>query len=173
MELYSITEEALLQIAERMKDFSHACFPKKRLEVATVCLNLYENMEKAFRERGIKVELDIVDGFGCFIFENEVLLNISMETLVYGVMEHLDGQKRLILKVTRQGDAVDILLCASYCAADRNRNWNQYPGTDTLTGRAIKSVKSYLESEGVHWLSFCEGQTVSVGIGLEENRMEV
>lgn len=65
----------MLQIAERMKDFCHVDFPKKRLEVATLCLNVYEAMEKVFREQGIKVELDITDGFGCFIFENEALLN--------------------------------------------------------------------------------------------------
>lgn len=172
MELYNIEKEPLLQIAERMKDFSHVDFPKKRLEVATLCLNVYEAMEKVFREQGIKVELDITDGFGCFIFENEILLNISLKTLVYGFLEHLNGQEKMTLGVSKHKGAVDILFCASLSENGRSICWNQHPGTDTLTDRAVESVKGYLELEGVHCLAFCEGQTASVGIRLEESRME-
>ena len=166
MELYNIEKEPLLQIAERMKDFSHVDFPKKRLEVATLCLNIYEAMEKVFREQGIKVELDITDGFGCFIFENEVLLNISLKTLVLGFWE------KMTLGVSKNKGAVDILFCASFSENGRSIYWNQHSGTDTLTDRAVESVKGYLELEGVHCLAFCEGQTASVGIRLEESRME-
>lgn len=165
MEPCNIANEPLLQLANRMEKYNRAGF-KKRLEVATVCLNLYENMENAFQEYRVKIQLDIMDGFDCFIFENEVLLNISLEVLAYRFLEQLDGTERVVLRVARYGDEADILLCANHLASCGNKK-QRCSGTDTLMKGAVESVKGYLELEGVRWLSSCEGQTVSMGVGLK------
>lgn len=160
MELSNIGREPLMRIAMRMKEFNRMDCNKRKLEIATVCLNLYENMENVFRAYGIKAELDIMDGFDCFIFENEFLLDISLEALAYKFIELLDTQGRITLRVVKHEDGVSILICTKMPADGENMKSRE----KILSDGVVRSVRDYLETQGIQWRLPEDQNMISMGI---------
>lgn len=136
------------------------------IEIGHLCLEFYEDIEKAMNELGIHIKLNVYEGADVYIRQREYVIRMCLNTLVYYSICMLPNLKILVISVEEhenriwinfysEGDSLKADCKKKYSIRSQNLDYT------------MKIVQQYMQQYNICPMAILNENVWKLGLGFE------